>query len=174
MLRTNVTALKEYLKESRTLLRLVQRKGQQRESARLQLLFLLLELKQKDIVWKPEYRTWRELLKKEKLCSLAVFARFEQAVRLLGPQTVQEFGATAASSLAATPTSYRQKLIKIVRNQFEGTNPDHVEVARYVWKERQRLTPPEAKATKPQLRKHIKVLEALLRKHHIEPPVFLN
>lgn len=164
--------LTEYLKEVRTLQRLTRKKGHQKESARLQLLFLLHDLKYKDVVWRKEYKTWEDLLRKETLCSVTIYRRFHQAIRLLGPQTVQELGATAASTLTATPVSHRRKLVKVVKERFEGTNPDHVDVARYVWEERKRLMPPDKKVTRTQLLAHINTLEAILQEHRIKFPEF--
>lgn len=164
--------LASYLKEARKLQGLARKKVHQRNEVRLRLLFLLLDLKAKDVVWRKKYKTWKELLRTENLCPISVFQRFEQAVKLLGPDKVELLGATASSTLASTPKSCRQKLIKATEKWCQNATPSHAEISRYVWQERKQLAPPKEKVKRSQLLAYIEALEALLRSHKIEPPSF--
>lgn len=160
-----------FISEARQLKSRIHKSQAKSSQLRLELMLLLVEMNRQELVWRTTHRTWKALLKTERLASENAYRQFEHGFRLLGLQGVEDYGVTATCTISSSPVAYRKKLIKNTRSWFDTrkSTPTHEEVARFVWRKRRELAPSEF-ISRGRLLKHIEALKAKLREHGIRPP----
>jgi len=162
---------KTFVKELRALKAKVAKAEANKGALRLELMLLLVEAKPKELIWRDEYDTWDELLRKEKPCSVTSFYRFERGLKLLPLEEVQQLGVTATTVLVDTPVSYRNQLVKKVRKWLKErkTVPNHTQVSRYVWEKRRQLAPAQDYVSRGKLVRYIDALKGQLKEAGLKP-----
>jgi len=162
---------KSFVGEVRTLKARIEEAEVNKGVLRLELMLLLVESRPKLLVWRDEYDSWDELLRKEKPCSVSAFYRFETALKLMPLEDVQRFGVAAVGTITMTPTAYRSKLIKAVRRWHKDrkVKPNHATVARYVWDKRRQLAPEQEFVSRGRLVRYIDSLKSQLKNAGLKP-----
>jgi hypothetical protein len=137
----------------------------------LELMLLLVETRPKELLWRDDYDSWDELLRKEKPCPVARFYHFERGLRLMTLEDARRFGVTAVATLTTAPTSYRGKLIKATRKWYTShkSRPNHPAVSRFVWGERRKLAPEQDFVSRGRLIRYIDALKGQLKDAGVRP-----
>lgn len=115
--------LEKILSEARTLREATLHHAQESGKHRLKLMFLLLDLERRTVLWSSKYESWEELLRQEKLCAITSFSHFKTAKRLFGSEMVKSIGVSAAVTLAQAHSSIRFDLAKFAREEVKRGVP---------------------------------------------------
>lgn len=86
---------------------------QEGNDAKLRRMFLLVEMKSMDAVWRTgPYNSWAEMIRQERLCPTGYYADFETACRVLKRSTIEKIGADAAVVLVNVEEQHRDATLK--------------------------------------------------------------
>lgn len=137
------------------------------DRAYVRLMCLLCEVHDTPRIWKSRHATFKDVLRAERLCTVNRFEAFRKARAL--NLDVNKLGVEAACLLARYPPNLREHATRSTRAWIarHKVRPTYQLVAEYV----KGLAPPrEGRTTKAELRRYIKVLQKICRKHGLSYP----
>jgi len=136
------------------------------EATHLRLMDLLVKVHDTPRIWKKEHGTWAELLRVERLCTLARFKAFERVVAQDLP--VEKLGVDAACRIATYPKQVQETALAMTLGWIDEHKvpPTYQLVAEFV----KGLGPPRTPSTVARLRARVALLEKLCDKHGIKYP----
>jgi hypothetical protein len=142
------------------------------QHASLGLMRLLCDVHDTPQVWQHQHKSFNDVLRSERFCTISKFAAFRKALQLDLP--VEKLGVDAACLLASYPAKIRKTATEQTL-QWVATHkiaPTYQLVAEYVSTRQPGASkaPPKAKPSNAALRRYIATLQALCRKHGIAFP----
>jgi len=142
------------------------------EKAQVEKMVYLLDIYHDPSLWRGTWkRSFKKILRDERLCTWTLFKNFEQASLCLSSTALRHFGVMASARIGSLTGTTRRQVLDQVQKWWEDHKvpPEYQLVTEFV---KSRLPPKPKAVSRKRLIAHIKKIEQILRDNDITPPPF--